>query len=53
MKYEIRIAAITWLLIDIITWFINIEWAVTLAMPIGLLLLTFRDDAVIRQRKKN
>ncbi|HIX69285.1 MAG TPA: hypothetical protein IAA27_00980 [Candidatus Enterococcus stercoravium] len=52
MKYVLRIAAVTWLMIDIITWFLNIEWAITIALPIGLLLITLKDDVEVESAQK-
>lgn len=52
MKYVLRIAAVTWLLIDIITWFLGIEWAITIAVPVGLLLMTLKDDVEVESAQK-
>ncbi|MFZ8765495.1 hypothetical protein [Enterococcus diestrammenae] len=52
MKYVLRIAAVTWLMIDIITWFLSIEWAITIAVPIGLLLMTLKDDVEVESAQK-
>lgn len=52
MKYVLRIAAVTWLMIDIITWFLSIEWAITIAVPIGLLLITLKDDVEVESSQK-
>lgn len=52
MKYVLRIAAVTWLMIDIITWFLSIEWAITIAVPVGLLLITLKDDVEVESEQK-
>lgn len=52
MKYVLRIAAVTWLMIDVITWFLSVEWAITIAVPIGLLLMTLKDDVEVESAQK-
>ena len=52
MKYIIRIGAFTWILADIITWFLGFRWAITIAIPVGMLLFSIFDDAEAKRAKK-
>lgn len=52
MKYIIRIGAFTWILVDIIKLFASIEWAITIAIPVGMLLFTIFDDTEAKQANK-
>lgn len=52
MNYMARIGIFTLMLIDIIERISSIEWAVLIALPIGMLLFSFRDDVEARQANK-
>lgn len=52
MKYIIRIGAFTWILADIITWFLDFRWAITIAIPVGMLLFSIFDDTEAKRAKK-
>lgn len=51
-KFYLRIIAITWILADILTWKISLEWALTIAVPFGLLLLTTMEDKQVKRAQK-
>ena len=52
MNYMARIGIFTLMLIDIIERISSIEWAILIALPIGMLLFSFRDDVEARQANK-
>lgn len=52
MNYMARIGIFTLILIDIIERISSIEWAVLIALPIGMLLFGLRDDIEARQANK-
>ncbi|MCD5029083.1 hypothetical protein [Enterococcus asini] len=52
MKYIIRIGAFTWILADIITWFLDFRWAITIAIPVGMLLFSIFDDTEAKEANK-
>lgn len=52
MKYIIRIGAFTWILADIITWLVDFRWAITIAVPVGMLLFSIFDDAEAKEANK-
>ncbi|WP_278529606.1 hypothetical protein [Enterococcus asini] len=52
MKYIIRIGAFTWILADIITWLVDFRWAITIAIPVGMLLFTIFDDKEAKRAQK-
>ena len=52
MKYMARIGIFTLMLFDVIERASSFEWAVLIALPIGMLLFSFRDDVEARQANK-
>lgn len=52
MKYIIRIGAFTWILADIITWLLDFRWAITIAIPVGMLLFSIFDDTEAKGANK-
>ena len=52
MNYMARIGIFTLMLIDIIERISSIEWAVLIALPIGMLLFSFRDDVEAKEANK-
>lgn len=52
MNYMARIGIFTLILIDVIERISSIEWAILIALPIGMLLFSFRDDVEAKQANK-
>ena len=52
MNYMARIGIFTLMLIDIIERISSFEWALVIALPIGMLLFGLRDDIEARQANK-
>lgn len=52
MNYMARIGIFTLMLFDVIERASSFEWAVLIALPIGMLLFSFRDDVEARQANK-
>ena len=52
MKYMARIGLATLILIDVIERLSTIEWAILIALPIGMLLFSFRDDVEAKEANK-
>lgn len=52
MKYMARIGIFTLMLFDVIERASSFEWAALIALPIGMLLFSFRDDVEARQANK-
>lgn len=52
MNYMARIGIFTLILIDVIERISSIEWAILIALPIGMLLFSLRDDIEARQANK-
>lgn len=52
MKYLARIGLVTLILIDVIERISSIEWAILIALPIGMLLFSLRDDIEAKQANK-
>lgn len=52
MKYIIRIGAFTWILANIITWLLDVRWAITIAIPVGMLLFSIFDDTEAKEANK-
>lgn len=52
MKYMARIGIFTLMLFDVIERASSFEWAILIALPIGMLLFGLRDDIEARQANK-
>lgn len=52
MNYMARIGIFTLILIDVIERVSTIEWAILIALPIGMLLFSLRDDIEAKQANK-
>lgn len=52
MNYMARIGIFTLILIDVIERISSIEWAILIALPIGMLLFSFRDDVEAKEANK-
>lgn len=52
MKYMARIGIFTLMLFDVIERASSFEWAVLIALPIGMLLFSFRDDVEAKEANK-
>lgn len=52
MNYMARIGIFTLILIDVIERISSFEWALVIALPIGMLLFSFRDDVEAKQANK-
>lgn len=52
MNYMARIGIFTLMLFDVIERASSFEWAVLIALPIGMLLFSFRDDVEAKEANK-
>jgi len=52
MKYMVRIGLVTLILIDVLERVSTIEWVILIALPIGMLLFSLRDDIEAKQANK-
>ncbi|WP_303220374.1 hypothetical protein [Enterococcus asini] len=52
MNYMARIGIFTLILIDVIERISSFEWALVIALPIGMLLFSFRDDVEAKEANK-
>ena len=50
MNYMARIGIFTLMLFDVIERASSFEWAVLIALPIGMLLFSFRDDVEAKKK---
>lgn len=52
MNYMARIGIFTLMLFDLIERASSFEWAILIALPIGMLLFSFRDDVEAKEANK-
>lgn len=52
MNYMARIGIFTLMLFDVVERASSFEWAVLIALPIGMLLFSFRDDVEAKKANK-